>query len=441
MAGGNWTTQNKVLPGVYTNYVGSGNNPSVTGDRGVVFLPLMFPWLAEHSIIEVTPAESAALIAAFGAEALPLQEAFKNASLVYLYRLNTGTRAAALLANLTCTAVYSGGYGNKISVSIEAAPNQSGKFYVITWLGAVEFDRQLAASIAELKPNELITFAKTGEADTLEASAGVKLTKGADGTVTTADYVAALAAIETREVDAIACMSGDAEIKELFIAFVKRMIQDEGKYLQAVVPDYATADFEGVISVKNGVHLENGTHITNVLATAYIAGATAGCPLSQSLSNASYVGAVDVDERYTNTQQIDFAKSGQLVFLPPAAGGNTALIQKDINTLTTFTEKRTYALSKNKIIRTLFSICKQIDALGQRYYIGKVGNSQSGRDQLKAAVLAYFRELEGSGVLRDVVPEDISIKAGELIDSVVVDYAVRPVDVMETIYNTIVVKG
>lgn len=441
MAGGNWVTQNKVLPGVYTNYVGKGNNPSVTGDRGVVGLPLVFPWLAEKTIIAVTPAESAALCAAFGADALPLREAMKNASLVYLYRLNAGVKAAAALENLSCTAIYSGAYGNRISVSVEAAPNQNGKYYVLTWLDAAEADRQLAGTISELKPNNWVTFEKAGEADTLAANAGTKLEGGANGTVTNADYVAALAAIETLETEAIACMSEDAEIKALFVAFAKRMIQDEGKYLQAVVPDCATADFEGVISVKNGVYLEDGAHVTNVLATAYLAGATAACPLAESLSNAAYIGAVDVDERYTTARQTDFAQAGQLVFLPPAAGGNAALIQKDINTLTTFTDERTYALSKNKIIRTLFAVCKQIDALGRRNYIGKVGNSASGRDQLKAAVLAYFRELEGGGVLRDVTPEDITIRQGKLIDSVLVEYAIRPVDVMETIYNTIVVEG
>ncbi|MEG1761663.1 MAG: phage tail sheath family protein [Hydrogenoanaerobacterium sp.] len=441
MPGGNWTAQNKVLPGVYTNYVGKGSNPSVTGDRGIVALPLVLPWFAEHEILKVTQTEAAAIIASLGAAALPLREAMKNASSAFLYRLNKGTEASAILANLSCTALYSGTYGNKISVSIEAAPTQAGKFYVITWLETNEIDRQLVGLISQLKANSYVIFKKAGLEDTLAATAGTSLKNGSDGTVTNADYAMALASIETQEVDAVACMSADIEVKALFTAFAKRMIQDEGKYLQAVVADCATADFEGAISVKNGVYLEDGTHITNVLATAYIAGATAGCPLTQSLSNSPYGGAVDVDERYTLTQQTEFAKAGQLVFLPPAAGSNSALIQKDINTLVTFTNERTYALSKNKIIRTLFAVCKQIDSLGRKYYIGKVGNSASGRDQFKAAILAYFRELEGSGVLRDVVPEDITIKQGGLIDAVVVDYAIRPIDVMEVFYNTIVVEG
>jgi hypothetical protein len=49
--------------------------------------------------------------------------------------------------------------------------------------------------------------------------------------------------------------------------------------------------------------------------------------------------------------------------------------------------------------------------------------------------------LEAEGVLHDVAPEDITVSKGELIDAIVVQYGVRPVDVIETIYNTIVVEG
>ena len=50
MPGGNWVTQNKRLPGVYINYVGEGNNPAVTGDRGAVGLPFLYE--ENHSLGE-----------------------------------------------------------------------------------------------------------------------------------------------------------------------------------------------------------------------------------------------------------------------------------------------------------------------------------------------------------------------------------------------------
>lgn len=440
MAGGNWITQNKVLPGVYINYAGSGTNPMVEGDKGIVGIPAVFPWLKEKTLIALTKKDAKSLAADFGEDALLVTEAMKNSAHVFFYRVNAGEKAAATIGNLVCTALYSGTYGNRLCVSIENTVGQTGKYDVITWLDTMEIDRQTVADITGLAVNNWIAFSKAATDAALSVNAGTKLTGGTNGTATSADYADFLSQIELQTINAIACPSDDSDIKNLFVAFEKRMIQEEGKYLQTVVPE-SQADFEGVISVKNGVVLEDGTHVSNVQATAYVAGATAACPLKESLTNAKYMGAVDVDQRYTTAQQIEFAKSGQMVFIPSPVGGNSVLIQKDINTLTTFTADHTYAMSKNKIIRILYSICTEINNRGMLYYSGKVSNSEDGRKLFQADVLSYFRSLEADGVLHDVAPDDITVAQGSLIDAMVVNYAVHPVDVIETIYNTIVVEG
>jgi hypothetical protein len=325
-------------------------------------------------------------------------------------------------------------------VSIENTVGQTGKYDVVTWLDTIEIDRQTTADITGLTDNSWIKYSKAASDAALSVNAGTKLVNGTDGTATSADYADFLNQIELQTVNAIACPAGDTDIKAMFVAFEKRMIQEEGKYLQIVVSD-SQADFEGAISVKNGVILEDGTHVTKEMATAYVAGATAACALTESLTNTKYAGAVDVDERYTTSQQIEYAKSGQMVFIPSPVGGNSVLIQKDINTLTTFTADHTYAMSKNKIIRILYSICTEINNRGVLYYNGKIPNSKDGRKLFQADILSYFRSLEANGVLHDVIPDDITVSQGDLIDAMVVSYAVRPVDVIEAIYNTIVVEG
>lgn len=440
MGGGNWTEQNKVLPDTYINYSGEGPTPSVTGKRGTVGLPITFPWLPEQSIVRISSKEVARLYDEFGEPARLIREAAKKAAVVCLFRLNKGTKATAVLGDLTATALYSGTHGNGFSLSIESAVGQEGKFHVVTWRGSVELERQLVDTVDMLKNNAWIVFSQTANGDTLTASAGTPLTGGANSAVTSADHVAALQAFEMQQLGAIACPSAEADIKALYISFAKRMVSEEGNYLQVVVADSMTADFEGVISLKNGVMLEDTTVLSNVMATAYVAGATAGCPLAESLTNAAYEGAVDVDSRYTRTQQEDFARSGQMVFLPPAQGGTQPTIQKDINTLMTFTKTKTYALSKNKIIRTLFYICIAITGLGNQYK-GVMANNEDGRAQLKASVLELFRDLEKKSVLREVSPDDITVEPGTLIDAVTISYVIRPVDVMETFYNSIVVNG
>ena len=176
-------------------------------------------------------------------------------------------------------------------------------------------------------------------------------------------------------------------------------------------------------------------------ACAYIAGATAACALSGSLTNATYIGAVDVDTRYTRSQRDTLSKSGQLVFLPPTAGNNTVTIEKDINTLTGFGAGKTYALSKNKVIRTLYTLNRDVIRIAGRYYQGKEPNNENGRSKLKAAILARLRELEGLAALQNVAPESVEVLKGDLIDSAVVNLAVQPVDVVETFYTSVTVEG
>lgn len=439
MAGGNWTTQNKILPGIYTNFTGSGPGAPLTGARGIVGLPALFPWLPKGEPIAVQPRDVAGYVNDYGDYAITLREAAKNASLVYLYKLNEGTKAAATLGNLVCTALYGGTFGNRLTVSIESVIGESGWFNVLTWIDGREADRQKVQDAAGLADSQWIHFTHMDPA--LVADAGTPLTGGADGTITAGDYQAFLAAMETREFQALACTSNDADIKAMFVEYAKRLRNDEGRYIQVVVPEMTGVDFEGVISIKNGVVLEGGTAIDKVKATAYVAGATAGVPLTASLTNAVYPGAVDVDARFTLQQQEDLAKSGQFVFIPGAIGSGKVVAQKDINTLTTFTETTTYAFSKNKIIRTMDAVGSYITQTGMENFIGKVQNTPAGRDLFKSDVLSYLRSLESQGALREVSPADINIRQGELIDAVVVDYAIRPADTMDVIYNTIVVEG
>ena len=54
LGGGNWTTQNKVLPGTYINFVSSAAVSSAVSDRGVVAMPLTMEWGVDGDVFEVT---------------------------------------------------------------------------------------------------------------------------------------------------------------------------------------------------------------------------------------------------------------------------------------------------------------------------------------------------------------------------------------------------
>src|SRR5690606_23280447 len=187
-------------------------------------------------------------------------------------------------------------------------------------------------------------------------------------------------AIELHDFNTMAAPVDDETLKSVFVAFVKRMREDEGKKIQVVLPDYATADYEGVISVKNGVVLADGTVLNNVQATAWVAGATAGANVNQSLTYAAYDGAVDVDTRYTHTQIVQALQNGEFLFVP---SDGRAIVEQDINTFTSFTPEKRQHFSKNRVIRVLDSLGNDLKRIFEQFYIGKVNNDDDGRNLFK----------------------------------------------------------
>lgn len=55
MAGGNWTSQNKVLPGVYINVKSRENIHAETGERGVVAIAEPLSWGRRESCSRLNP--------------------------------------------------------------------------------------------------------------------------------------------------------------------------------------------------------------------------------------------------------------------------------------------------------------------------------------------------------------------------------------------------
>ena len=58
MAGGTWTTQNKVRPGVYVNVTSNGSITGKMGDRGITALALTLPWGQSGAIVKLTPQDN-----------------------------------------------------------------------------------------------------------------------------------------------------------------------------------------------------------------------------------------------------------------------------------------------------------------------------------------------------------------------------------------------
>ncbi|WP_454053416.1 phage tail sheath family protein [Clostridium sp. Marseille-Q7071] len=433
MAGGTWTSQNKIRPGAYINFKSKKNVITSIGERGIATLPLTLPWGPEKEIITIHADDDLSKVLGINISdnsALLIREVFKRAKTLLLYRLNEGSKATATLEGLTINAKYSGIKGNNITVIIQNDIDDASKFEVITTFEGNKVDKQLVKTIDDLKPNVYVEFKGTGE---LKTTSGLPLKGGEDGTVTNENYTDYLSAIEAHEFHTIGIPTKESDIKAVATDFIKRLKED-GRQVQLVLENYAEADSENVISVKNGVILGDGTKITSDKAVAFVTGATAGANVNQSNTYLQYEGAIDVDIKYTNKEIVDALNNGEIVF---TINNRKVVIEQDINTLKTFTEDKDKDYRKNRLIRTLYEINNGIKLLWETNYIGKIANSVDGRILFKKDVIKFLEQLQEIDALENVVPEDIEIEKGKDKDSVLVKVEVQPIDSMEKLYMNV----
>lgn len=437
MAGGTWTTQNKVRPGAYINFKSAPQALGTAGERGITSLPLSLPWGVSKQVIAIEAGEDVRSKLGYSLThpaLLLVKEALKRAKTLLLYRLNTGVKAKAISGNLTATARYGGARGNDLSIRVAVNVDNKDLFDVVTLLDGVEADKQTVADVDGVADNEWLAFSGTGA---LAETAGAPLAGGADGSVTAQDYLDYLSAMEVLEVNTIGLPATDAATKAVFVSYVKRMRETEGKKLQVVLENYPAADYEGVISVKNGVVLSDGTTLTAAQAVAWIAGAVAGARMNQSLTYTAYDDAVDASPKYTNSQTIAALQAGEFLF---TASAGAAVVEQDINTLHSFTADKGKAYAKNRVIRVLDGISNDFGSIFHRFYIGKVSNNADGRNLLKNEYVKYLEALQEMEAIQGFdAQKDLSVAAGEDSEAVVSELHVQPVDSIEKLYLTVTV--
>lgn len=422
LGGGTFLVQNKVLPGAYINFVSRPRAMGSLGERGVVCVGMEMDWGREGmQTVEAADfrTDSRAL---FGYDYLDdkmkdMRELFLHAKKVHLYRLNGGKKATATEGNLTVTAKYSGERGNDICVAITANVDEEGKFDVETYLGTELMDSQTVASIEELEENAYVSFKGTG---TLTAAAGLYLTGGTTEEATGSAYTDFLAAAEAEDFNVLAYNGSNETTKKLFVNFTKRMREEEGVKFVTVLHDYAEADHEGVISVGTASEL-----------VYWVAGATAGAEVNESLTNMVYDGEYEVNAKLKKSEYIKGIQAGQFLFYEE---DGKLRVLRDINSFTSFEAAKNSDFSGNRVVRVLDSIANDVANIFSKYYLGKQSNNANGRNLLKAEILAYHEQLMKIEAIENFTAEDLTVEKGVEKQDVVVYENVQPVDAMEKLY-------
>lgn len=440
-AGGSFQSQNKVRPGAYINFIGTPKALSTVGERGTIAVPLSLSWGAQ--VIEMTPNDlitgaslDKAGVLFTDAEAINLRLALQSCSKAIIYRLNaaTATKATKTVDGLKVTAIHGGTFGNKIAFTVEVGTSQ---ITVKTYANGVLKDTQKAANVSELRANNFVEFeSATGTLE--DVTTRTALTGGADGQEVT-DISAALAEFENYDFNILAITQSESTTKDQAVLWTESQREDRGVKIQIVVSEYS-GDSKAVIVTQQGYKLEDGTDISKAQAVLAVASLEAGASITQSLTGTVIPNAIAVnDDPKTHEDIVDALNSGKLIL--SRRGDGAIVIEKDQNSLHTFTPTESYIFSKNRPMRVLDQVGNDVKALFNKSYMGKVSNDENGRNIYKNDLANYFKTLEGMGAIQNFSIEDLEVLPGNDTDSVVVQVWVQPVDSMEKLYMTVNVNG
>lgn len=442
MAGGTWTSQNKVRPGVYIRFTSSRGLGITVGERGTVTICEPMSW---GPVGQVMTVEAGADMTPFcgyditAPQAQFLNEIFKgsnrtpapNTLLLYRPTASGSAQATATAGVLTATALYPGVRGNDITIVITDVVDDEGSFTVSTIVDGNIVDEQTGANVSDLVANDWVSWSGTGA---LTATVGTPLTGGVDGTVQSAAYSAYLTAIEPYKFDIMIYDGDDSTVQDAMVAFIKRLADENGQYSQLVASGLTNPDSRYVIDLESGVTLSSGVELTAQQATWWLGGAEAGARYNQSLTYASYPGAIACTPVMTNSQYIAAINAGQIVFF---ADDNEVRIETDINSLTTFTPDITNVYRKNRVMRLCNTIANDIYKQFSQNFIGVVNNNEQGRALFQAAIVGYLLDIQGNQGIQNFSAEDVEVLPGTDIDAIIVNVVLQAVDSVEKIYMTL----
>lgn len=451
-AGGTWTVQNKVRPGAYINFVSVPTAIGTLGNRGTVAIGMPMTWGASNELIHLTGDEllNGASLAKVGVTvadteaSLPYRVALAGCFNALLFRTDVGgTKASATILDgvLKASAKYAGTTGNKITIATQENKPEAGFTTIQVLVNNLLQESFVAQKLSELTDidSAFVDFEVLNAEANIPKTAGVALTGGTNGEVSRDVYPNFWSLLDTKDFQCVAMYDTDSSVAPLLKSKVEVWREKRGKRVQAVVYDDTSADYEGIISVNQGFKTATET-IDTTMFMLWAASKTAGAQVNESLTAAIVEGAVEIINPILEDEIEDALNAGRFVITYRQDGA--VCVEKDINTLHTFTVDKNYAFSKNRVIRCLDEIGNTTALIFNRNYAGKIDNDSVGRNQYKTELISMFDSLVGLRAITNFDgAADVTVLPGEAVDAVVVDVVVQPVDSMEKLYMTVNVNA
>ena len=458
MAGGFFTSFNKVRPGAYINFFtvarslvasvmrrGAGAPPTANlPERNIVVFPMALDWGDPDGLIEVSTedmligrslANTGLLMSDPNAKLLRGALSYSlNAKIKRINGSGTGAQKASITTNgLLIEAKYTGVLGNKISVTIVEVVGTA-FFDVTTFVDGNSVDTQRVTVVGDLNNNSFVEFSGTASAPLVAVPAGVTLTGGNNGVVDiTGSYMALRTLLRTTRWNTLAVpdISENANTE----LFINQLVDEEGRDVMAVLVDAGSIDNDNIINVTQSLVIDGQVYTKSDMAVV-AAAMTAGAGVTESNTSKLVIGAESIVDELTNTQIIEALRAGKFIFSSRQNG--EIQVEQDINTYRTPTPDKSEIFSKNRIKRTLGGIKYSVSGLWESAFQGKVTNNPENRAVFASSIITLFNELQRIEAITNFAgADDIEVTQGNSLDSVICNAWVQPLDAMEKLYMTV----
>lgn len=325
--------------------------------------------------------------------------------------------------------------GNDLSIVIASNVDDTSAWDVSTYLDGQCVDTQTVKAATDLVANDYVVF-KTSA--TLAATAGTKLTGGADdAAVTGEDHQAFLDKLEAYAFNTLCCPATESTVVNLYVKYTQRMRDEVGAKFQLVAWK-PSADYEGVIGVWNTATHATIANVDTQAVVYWTTGAHAGVAVNKSLTNAKYDGELILDTEYTQAALEAALKAGKFMF--HNVNGVTRVLE-DINTLLTLSDTKGEVFQSNQTIRVCDQIANDTAVLFNTRYVGTVPNDASGRASLWGDVVKLIQELEKIRAVENFDPDTVTCEQGDKKKAVLLTInGLNIINAMAQLYMSVIIQ-
>lgn len=437
----------KIRPGRYINFKAKKETPVIANNVATTVIPLFNPKYGPLGVmLTLTKDNVSDIKSGLGydyddKEMLLIKEAFRGSAEVKVFCVGSGgAKATATAGGVTATARYEGERGNDFSYSIVANPVSG--YDVNVFIGASQVSKYSAESVSDVVSinDDYIVFTAEDEAE-ISAVAGTSLSGGTNATSSNSEFTEFLDTLDYTTFNTVALpIDGSTEDnKSLCTAFVSKIksLRDKmGKTIVGVVANYQ-ADNYAIINVVNAPVVE-GVEFTPAMATAYVAGISAGADERTSNTNKVYEAADGfTKENLLSNDKVEKAiLEGKFVFT--LSENNEVVCEYDINSLTTVGEDMNDSYRKNKIIRILDAVAVEIK---RTFATNAFVNNDVDYDSMDGIGMSLLSKFEEDGVIQKVAEGDFAVdRINSSGDSAFFNVAIQPVDSIEKLYFSVTVS-